>query len=260
MSGKQLRHALLRELVRRVARPGLRRGGRRLPARLELPKATFRNLDRRKPGSSRHVTQRRESDADRDPFGRLRGLHHRHGDRLSRAQRGPASKDYAAIAEKFRPATPTTPTTRNTACAIRAAAAARRRARPWCAWRGRDREEVPAGAYGVVVRGTCATRPHRLPLRLGGGGTRILLRARRQGRRRSSRIAHGRAARERRLVRRAGERGGERRAGRLGRAGVRAARRRHRRGDDGHQRGEGRGDRSGLRRGRRKRAASTATR
>ena len=37
------------------------------------------------------------------------------------------SKDYSNIADTFRPATPTTPTGASSACAIRAAAGARRR-------------------------------------------------------------------------------------------------------------------------------------
>jgi chorismate synthase len=59
-------------------------------------------LDRRKPGTSRHVTQRREPDTSRS-CRRVRGRHHRHADRAADPQPGPALKDYGNIAESFRP-------------------------------------------------------------------------------------------------------------------------------------------------------------
>jgi chorismate synthase len=74
------------------------------PPGLELSAADIqRELDRRKPGSSRHVTQRRESDAieilsgvyDGRTTGTAIGFLVRNEDARS--------KDYAAIAEKFRP-------------------------------------------------------------------------------------------------------------------------------------------------------------
>ncbi len=74
------------------------------PPGLELSAADLQaELDRRKPGSSRHVTQRRESDAVEI----LSGLHEGKttGTPIGFLVRNEdaRSKDYAAIAEKFRP-------------------------------------------------------------------------------------------------------------------------------------------------------------
>ncbi len=74
------------------------------PPGLELSAADLQaELDRRKPGSSRHVTQRRESDAVEI----LSGLHEGKttGTPIGFVVRNEdaRSKDYAAIAEKFRP-------------------------------------------------------------------------------------------------------------------------------------------------------------
>ncbi|HSA90526.1 MAG TPA: chorismate synthase, partial [Burkholderiales bacterium] len=62
-----------------------------------------RELDRRKPGSSRHVTQRRESDAVEILSGVYEG--HTTGTAIGFLIRNEdaRSKDYAAIADKFRP-------------------------------------------------------------------------------------------------------------------------------------------------------------
>src|SRR3982751_2610831 len=74
------------------------------PPGLELNEADLqKELDRRKPGSSRHVTQRRESDAVEI----LSGVHEGRttGTAIGFLVRNEdaRSKDYAAIAEKFRP-------------------------------------------------------------------------------------------------------------------------------------------------------------
>jgi chorismate synthase len=60
-------------------------------------------LDRRKPGTSRHVTQRQEGGPRADPVGRLRGRHHRHADRAADPNEDQRSKDYGNIVETFRP-------------------------------------------------------------------------------------------------------------------------------------------------------------
>src|SRR5437667_11844098 len=69
-----------------------------------------KELDRRKPGSSRHVTQRRESDAVEIPSGVYEGR--TTGTALGLIVRNEDSRpeDHAPIAEKFRPghADPTT--------------------------------------------------------------------------------------------------------------------------------------------------------
>ena len=74
------------------------------PPGLELSAADIqKELDRRKPGSSRHVTQRRESDA----IEILSGVHEGRttGTAIGFLIRNEdsRSKDYAAVAEKFRP-------------------------------------------------------------------------------------------------------------------------------------------------------------
>jgi chorismate synthase len=74
------------------------------PPGLELAEADLQNeLDRRKPGSSRHVTQRRESDTVEI----LSGVHEGRttGTAIGFLVRNEdqRSKDYAAIAQKFRP-------------------------------------------------------------------------------------------------------------------------------------------------------------
>ena len=86
------------------------------------------DLDRRRPGTSRHVTQRNEADAVEILSGVYEGLTTgtpialliRNEDAAQPRLRQPARHLPAR-------ATPTTPTGASTACAIRAAAAARRR-------------------------------------------------------------------------------------------------------------------------------------
>ena len=62
-----------------------------------------RELDRRKPGSSRHVTQRRESDAVEILSGVYEGRTTGTAIGFLIRNEDPRSKDYAAIADKFRP-------------------------------------------------------------------------------------------------------------------------------------------------------------
>ncbi len=84
------------------------------PPGLALSEADIqRELDRRKPGTSRHVTQRQESD-------RIEILS---------ATRTSARRTTARSPTPSAPATPTTRTGRSTACATTAAAGAPRRAR-----------------------------------------------------------------------------------------------------------------------------------
>jgi hypothetical protein len=131
------RHAVLRHLLRRVAWPGHRLRRRRLPAGHGAGEADIQaELDRRKPGTSRHVTQRRESDTVEILSGVFEGPHHRHADRAADPQRGPAQQGLRQHRrERSAPATPTTPTGRSTASATTAAAAVRRRAKRRCASR-----------------------------------------------------------------------------------------------------------------------------
>jgi len=74
------------------------------PPGLELTAADLqRELDRRKPGSSRHVTQRRESDAVEILSGVYEGRTTGTAIGFLVRNEDQRSKDYAAIAEKFRP-------------------------------------------------------------------------------------------------------------------------------------------------------------
>src|SRR5438067_2732628 len=74
------------------------------PPGLELSVADIqRELDRRKPGSSRHVTQRRESDAIEILSGVYEGRTTGTAIGFLIRNEDPRSKDYSAIAEKFRP-------------------------------------------------------------------------------------------------------------------------------------------------------------
>src|SRR3982074_1459333 len=74
------------------------------PPGLELAAADIqRELDRRKPGSSRHVTQRRESDAIEILSGVYEGRTTGTAIGFLIRNEDQRSKDYSAIAEKFRP-------------------------------------------------------------------------------------------------------------------------------------------------------------
>jgi chorismate synthase len=74
------------------------------PPGLALSNADLqRELDRRKPGSSRHVTQRRESDAVEILSGVYEGRTTGTAIGFLIRNEDPRSKDYAAIADKFRP-------------------------------------------------------------------------------------------------------------------------------------------------------------
>src|SRR5437764_10018434 len=74
------------------------------PPGVELAAADIqRELDRRKPGSSRHVTQRRESDAIELLSGIFEGRTTGTAIGFLIRNEDQRSKDYSAIAEKFRP-------------------------------------------------------------------------------------------------------------------------------------------------------------
>ena len=74
------------------------------PPGLELCAADIqKELDRRKPGASRHVTQRRESDAIEILSGVYEGKTTGTAIGFLIRNEDPRSKDYSAIAEKFRP-------------------------------------------------------------------------------------------------------------------------------------------------------------
>ncbi|UOP01688.1 chorismate synthase [Kingella potus] len=93
------------------------------PPGLEIGEADIQaDLDRRKPGTSRHVTQRREDDRVEILSGVFEGKTTGTPIALLIRNTDQRSKDYGAIAQQFRPATPTTPTGTNTASATTVAA------------------------------------------------------------------------------------------------------------------------------------------
>ena len=101
---QHLRQPVLRHVVRRIARTGDRLRGRWLSARHGTGRSRHPARTRsQKPGTSRHVTQRREAGHGGDPVRRVRRPDYRHADRAADPQRGSRSKDYATIAETFRP-------------------------------------------------------------------------------------------------------------------------------------------------------------
>jgi chorismate synthase len=104
------------------------------PPGMELSAADIQpDLDRRRPGTSRHVTQRQEADQVEILSGVYEGRTTGTPICLLIRNTDQRSKDYSAIARPSARATPTTPTCRSTACAIRAAAAGPRPAsrRQW---------------------------------------------------------------------------------------------------------------------------------
>jgi chorismate synthase len=104
------------------------------PPGMELNAADIQHeLDRRKPGTSRHVTQRRESDTVEILSGVFEGRTTGTPIALLIRNEDQRSKDYGDIAEKFRPGHADYTYWQNTASATIAAAAAPRRARPRCA-------------------------------------------------------------------------------------------------------------------------------
>ena len=103
------------------------------PPGIELCEAEIQaQLDRRKPGTSRHVTQRREPDTVEILSGVFEGK--TTGTPIGLLIRNEAG--ITAISPKvFVRDMPTTPTRRNTGFAIIVAAAVRPRAKQRCAWR-----------------------------------------------------------------------------------------------------------------------------
>ena len=95
---------------------------------LELDAADIqRELDRRRPGTSRHVTQRQEADQVEILSGVYEGVTTGTPIGLLIRNTDARSKDYSISPTPSAPATPTTPTGASSACAIHAAAGVRRR-------------------------------------------------------------------------------------------------------------------------------------
>ena len=171
-----------------------------------------RELDRRKPGTSRHVTQRRESDTVEILSGVFEGKTTGTPIALLIRNEDQRSKDYGNIAETFRPGHADytywqkygirdhrgggRSSARETAVRVAAGAIAKK----WLQER-----------YGVVIRGYLVpARPDRGAVQvLGRRGRESVLRRRCQLRAATGRL-HGRAAQVRRLDRREAHRGGAR--------------------------------------------------
>ncbi len=207
------------------------------------------DLDRRKPGTSRHVTQRREADTVEILSGLFEGRTTGTPIALLIRNEDARGKDYASIADTFRPGHADytywqkygirdyrgggRQSARETAVRVAAGAVARK----WL----RER-------YGVTIRGHLTQLGTKRNPVQGLGACRCQSVFRRQRHHRSrARSLHGCVAQIGRLVRRARRSGRPGRTRRLGRAGVWQARRRSRRRDDGHQRGQGRRNRGWFR-------------
>ncbi len=225
-------HNTLRPPVPR-SRPGARATGRRSAAwstacrrGIALAEADIQPwLDRRRPGQSSFVTQRREDRRGADPVRRVRGQDHRHADLAADQERGPAlARTTARSRTSSGPATPTSPTGPSIrhprlsrrrpllarARPPRASPPARSRARCWRTWcTSRWRSAAPWSRSAAS-----AHRPRALGL--GRDRAQPLLVPRRRGG-----AAMGGAARphaQGRLLGRRGDRGGRARACRPGSA------------------------------------------
>lgn len=111
-------------LSAKATAPRTRLHHRWLPARALSESDIQTDLDRRRPGTSRHVTQRREADEVEILSGVFEGRTTGTPIALLIRNTDQRSKDYGNIARDSAPATPTTPIGTNTAPAITAAAAA----------------------------------------------------------------------------------------------------------------------------------------
>lgn len=95
------------------------------PPGMALSEADIQHdLDRRRPGTSKFVTQRNEPDAVEILSGVYEGRTTGTPIALLIRNTDQRSKDYSTLRKAFVPAMPTTPTSRSTASVIRAAAAA----------------------------------------------------------------------------------------------------------------------------------------
>ena len=218
------------------------------PPGLALAEADIqRDLDRRKPGhvAPRHAAARARH--RRDPVRRVRRPHDRHADRAPDPQRGsraarttrtsptrsgPGHADYTYWQKygirDYRGGG--RQSARETAVRVAAGAIAKK----WLAERYGVRDPRPPDAARAARRSRSRTGTHvdANPFFVANATIVAELEAFMDALRKSGDSCGAKITVDR-----------ERRAGRLGRAGLRQARRRPRAGDDGHQRGEGRRDR-----------------
>ena len=220
------------------------------------------DLDRRRPGTSRHVTQRQEADRVEILSGVFEGRTTGTPIALLIRNEDARSKDYGNIAADF-PARPRRlhllpevrharlPWRRPLVGAADGAGGGGGRGGPQVARRRRT-----ASWSAATCRSSATSR-----CRSCAGRTWRRIRSASPTPPRSPQLEAylDRSAQGRRLLRRAHRGRRQRHPGRAGRAALRQARCRHRPCDDGHQRRQGRRDRRRLRQRRRRRAASTAT-
>ena len=206
-------------------------------------------LDRRRPGTSRHVTQRNEADAVEILSGVYEGLTTGTPICLLIRNTDQRSKDYGNILDTFRPGHADYTYWRKYGLRD-----------PRGGGRSSARLTAPTVAAGAVAASGCSAQHGttftgwmsalgeiEIPFEdEAAHPAQPLLRAQRRHRA-AARGVHGRAAQGRRFLRRAHRGARTRHAGGPGRAAVRQARRRHRLRDDGPQRRQGRGDRRRLR-------------
>ena len=107
-----------------------------IPPGIPLTEADLQHdLDRRRPGTSRYTTQRREPDQVKILSGVFEGVTTGTSIGLLIENTDQRSQDYSAIKDVFRQAMLITPTNKNTVCAIIAAVDVLPPAKPPCAWR-----------------------------------------------------------------------------------------------------------------------------
>lgn len=107
-----------------------------VPPGIELTEADLQHdLDRRRPGTSRYTTQRREPDQVKILSGVFEGRTTGTSIGLLIENTDQRSQDYGAIKDVFRPGHATIPTNKNMAFATIAAAGVLPRVKPRCAWR-----------------------------------------------------------------------------------------------------------------------------
>ena len=180
------------------------------------------DLDRRKPGTSRHVTQRQESDRVEILSGMFEGKTTGTPIALLIRNEDARSKDYGNLIDTFRPGHADytywqkygirdhrgggRASARETAVRVAAAAIARK----WL------RE-----THGVVIHGYLSQLgPHEIPFKSWDAVERQSVFCSEPGRRGQARIVHGRAAEGRRLGRRQDHHGGRTCSRRMGRSGL----------------------------------------
>ena len=177
------------------------------PPGLALSEADIQpDLDRRKPGTSRHVTQRREEDVVEILSGVFEGKTTGTPIALLIRNVDPRSKDYSKIKDMFRPGH--ADYTYWQKYGIRDYRGGGRQSARETAVRvaaGGDRKEMAATErYGVVVRGYLAQLgPIDVPFKSWDGVDEQSVLRRRPDRRGEPRGVHGQAAQVRRLLRRA---------------------------------------------------------